>query len=412
MIQNPYAILLLLAAVVAAILGLSRQERAATLFKYMPVPLWCYFIPTLLATFGVVPSDSPLYGGMSQKILPACLFLLLLGSDLPAIVKMSHKALGAMLAGSAGIFIGAAVTFPIFMSLPIAETVRPEIWKGWGCLSATWTGGSANMLAVKEMLQTPETVFSNLIITDTVIAYSWMALLVFLSHYQKAIDRFLKAEPFQFSGSRGKSPISGAGAEAGVGSGTDAKAEAAIEPALRIGPVAILLAAGFAFSLAALKLGALIPLQSKAFSSFSWTIVLATTIPLLLSLTPVKKLEGLGAGRLGTLLLYLLLTSIGARANLTSLTLAPTFIALGILWVTLHGAILMLYGRLARVPVALLASASQANVGGPVSTPLVATVYQKEIAPLGVLMAVLGNIYGTYAGLLMAHICRWFSNLL
>lgn len=406
MIQNPYAILLLLAAVVAAILGLSRQERAATLFKYMPVPLWCYFIPTLLATFGVVPSDSPLYGGMSQKILPACLFLLLLGSDLPSIVKMSHKALGAMLAGSAGIFIGAAVTFPIFMSLPIADTVRPEIWKGWGCLSATWTGGSANMLAVKEMLQTPEAVFSNLIITDTVIAYSWMALLVFLSHYQTSIDRFLKAEPFQFIDSREKN------AEKIPVSGTDAKADAALEPGLRVGAIAVLLAAGFAFSLAALKLGALIPLRSKAFTSFSWAIVLATTIPLLLSLTPVKKLEGLGAGRLGTLLLYLLLTSIGARANLTSLTLAPTFIALGILWVTLHGAILLLYGRLARVPVALLASASQANVGGPVSTPLVATVYQREIAPLGVLMAVLGNIYGTYAGLLMAHICRWFSNLL
>ncbi len=401
MIQNQFPILLLLASVVAAILWTSRIEKAAKIFRYLPVPLWCYFIPTLLATFGIVPPDSPLYGAMSQKILPACLFLLLLGSDLPAIARMSPKALGAMLAGSAGIFLGAAVTFPIFLNLPAAEAVRSEIWKGWGCLSATWTGGSANMLAVKEMVQTPESIFSNLIITDTVIAYGWMALLVFLSEHQARINRFLGAEPLQFMAK-----------DVGPDPDSIASFNAAAGGALRLVPMVLLLALGFGFSFGAVALCKAIPLQSKVFTATSWTIILATTVPLLLSLTPAKKLESIGAGRVGTLLLYLLLTSIGARANLRSLALAPTFIALAILWVSIHGAILLLYGRIARVPVSLLASASQANVGGPVSTPLVATVYQKELAPIGVLMAVLGNIYGTYAGLGMAYVCRWFSNLL
>ncbi len=410
MIQNQFLILLLLAAVVAAILWISRIEAASKVFRYLPVPLWCYFIPTLLATFGVVPPDSPLYGAMSQKILPACLFLLLLGSDLPAILRMSPKALGAMLAGSAGIFLGAGVTFAIFLSLPIAETVRPDIWKGWGCLSATWTGGSANMLAVKEMVGTPESIFANLIITDTVIAYGWMAMLVFASQYQPRINRFLKAEDFRFgrkeSGETGETSKGAGGAEPIENESSE---EAA---ALRPGPVALLLALGFGFSFAAVALCKAIPFQSKVFTANSWAIILATTVPLLLSLTPAKKLETIGSSRVGTVLLYLLLTSIGARANLTSLALAPTFITLGVLWVTIHGAVLLLYGRISHSPAALLASASQANVGGPVSTPLVATVYQKEMAPLGVLMAVLGNIYGTYAGLAMAHICRWFSNLL
>jgi uncharacterized membrane protein len=67
-------------------------------------------------------------------------------------------------------------------------------------------------------------------------------------------------------------------------------------------------------------------------------------------------------------------------------------------------------GRLLKVPMFLIATSSQANIGGVVSAPIIATVYQKSLAPVGLLMGVLGNIIGIYFGLLTAWILSWISN--
>ena len=45
----------------------------------------------------------------------------------------------------------------------------------------------------------------------------------------------------------------------------------------------------------------------------------------------------------------------------------------------------------------------QACVGGYSSAPLVAAIYQPAMAPVGLLLAVLGNVVGTYLGLAVAQ---------
>ena len=67
-------------------------------------------------------------------------------------------------------------------------------------------------------------------------------------------------------------------------------------------------------------------------------------------------------------------------------------------------------GRLLKVPMFLIATSSQANIGGVVTAPIVASVYQKSLAPVGLLMGVLGNIIGIYFGLLTALALSWISN--
>ena len=48
-----------------------------------------------------------------------------------------------------------------------------------------------------------------------------------------------------------------------------------------------------------------------------------------------------------------------------------------------------------------------ANVGGAASAPVVASVYHPAMAPVGVLMAVVGYVIGTYGGLF----CAWLLSL-
>src|SRR5262249_12642382 len=156
---------------------------------YLPSAFWCYFLPMLLATFGILPAQSIVYDFLTTYILSACLILLLLDINLPAILKIGPTALTAMMVGALGIALGAVGAYAIF-----ARWLPPETWKGIGALSASWIGGSANMLAVKEGLHAPDAVFAPMVIVDTVITYSWMGLLVALSSWQDSWDRWVKAD--------------------------------------------------------------------------------------------------------------------------------------------------------------------------------------------------------------------------
>ena len=49
---------------------------------------------------------------------------------------------------------------------------------------------------------------------------------------------------------------------------------------------------------------------------------------------------------------------------------------------------------------------SQANVGGAASAPVVASAFHPSLAPVGVLLAVLGYTLGTYAAYFCAQLMR------
>ena len=159
-----------------------------------------------------------------------------------------------------------------------------------------------------------------------------------------------------------------------------------------------------------LKIGEWLPDLGRIVTSFGWTIIIVSILGIILSLTPLSDLENAGASHIGNFFLYLLLATIGAKANLTSIIYAPVFLLVGICWLAVHAAILFMGGRLLKVPMFLIATSSQANIGCVLSAPIIATVFQKSLAPVGLLMGVLGNIIGIYFGLLTAWALSWISN--
>jgi uncharacterized membrane protein len=66
-----------------------------------------------------------------------------------------------------------------------------------------------------------------------------------------------------------------------------------------------------------------------------------------------------------------------------------------------HATIMIVIAWLIRAPVFFLAVGSQANVGGAASAPIVASAFHPSLAPVGVLLAILGYVLGTYCGLLV-----------
>ena len=107
-----------------------------------------------------------------------------------------------------------------------------------------------------------------------------------------------------------------------------------------------------------------------------------------------------------------MITTMGAGGDLKAIFDAPLLLVVGVVWMSIHISCLLVAMRLLRAPVFLLATGSMGNVGGVVSAPVVAGVFQPALATVGVLMGVLGSLIGTPAGLLCAQLMAWVAKLL
>lgn len=385
MITHPLLIVGVLVAIEALVLGLSRHARTKRYFDLLPAVFWIYFLPMLAATGGLIAPNSPVYGLITTWLLPASLVLLLLPVDLRAILRLGPTALAIFFIGSAGIVAGAVLAFALFKPL-----VGEAFWSGFGALSASWTGGSANLIAVKEALAVPDAVFAPMVIVDTVVPYLWMGIMIALVGLQPAFDRWTRADRAILE-HLGESTL-----------------EHLATSASRRTPAGIGLALGVAFAVggAAHLLARQLPLIKDVVTPYTWTIMLVTLLGLLLSLSPLRKLERSGASRTGYDLLYFVLTAIGAKASLASIGSALLLISAGLLIVAVHVVFSLVGARLLRAPMFLVAAASQANIGGVASAPVVAEVYHPGLASVGLLLAILGNIVGTWLGIFCAQLCR------
>jgi len=384
-ITHPLLIVLVLVGIEALVLWLSRQERTRRGFTLLPPVFWIYFLPMLAATCGLITSKSPVYGLITTWLLPASLVLLLLPVDIRAILRLGPKALAIFFIGAAGIMAGTVISFSLFKSL-----VGHDFWSGFGALSGSWTGGSANMIAVKEALAVPDAIFAPMVIVDTVVPYLWMGILIAMVGLQPAFDRWNRADRAILDHL-----------------GTSAAEHLAASGGRRTpGGIILALAVACAGSGTAHLIARELPQIRDVLTSYTWTIMIVSLIGMVLSFSPARKLERSGATRTGYDLLYFVLTAIGAKASVTSIGSGLTLIAAGLLIVAIHAVVLLIGARLIRAPMFLVAAASQANIGGAASAPVVAEVYHPGLASVGLLLAILGNIVGTWLGIACAQLCR------
>ena len=373
-----------LVLMVIGVLAAQRHLAFTPLFRWLPVPLWCYALPALGVQLGWLPHGHPTYRLLTDTLLPFALGLLLLGTDLPSLLRSGGKLLAAALIGTAGVIAGTPLAAWILRGF-----LPPDAWKGAGALAGTWTGGTMNLLALRSVLKMREELFAPLIVVDAMVAYGWMALLVAASAAQEPLNRWLRISP---------------------AAGAAAIRVPAASPlphqsrALLIGAAA---SAGVAFGSRALAQQ--LPTSGLVSSATGWTILLVTTVTLSLSLFPAIRRLGARGSALGSPVLYLVLAATGSQARLDALLSTPVWIVLGLIVVLVHGGLLLLAGRVFRIPLGLLATASQADIGGVVSAPLVGAVYHQSLVPVGLLLAIAGNALGTYLGLLAATLARWLT---
>jgi uncharacterized membrane protein len=379
LLTDPMVVFAYLASVLGLVFWLSSRPRLARLFRVTPPVIYAYFIPTISTSVGILPPASPVYDWIVRYLLPFALLLLMITVDLKSVAKLGGMALLMVVAGTLGIMIGGPIALLVFGPL-----LPEDAWMGFAALSGSWIGGTANMVAIAESVGTPDAMLGPIIVVDTVVGYGWMGVLLFFSGWQTWYDRRTRARTEALEETNRRL----------------AAAQAHLQP-VSLPWLAAILGVGFAGAVAAVRLGEALPAlgDPTIISHTTWAVLLVVTVGLALSFTPLFRLEEHGASRVGYLALYLLLTAIGARADLRAVLDAPAFFAAGVLWIAVHVSIILLIGRLVRAPLFFMATGSMANVGGPVSAPIVAGVYHPAMAPVGLLMAIVGYVLGIYAGL-------------
>ena len=395
--NNDAIVLGLLVTILAFVFTTARSENKfwKKFYTYIPALLLCYFIPSLFNSFGVIDGDSSkLYFVASGYLLPSSLVLLTISIDLPEIRKLGSKALVMFLTGTVGIVIGGPISVLIvsFISPDTIGGSGPDaIWRGLTTIAGSWIGGGANQAAMKEIFDVGDTIFSSMIAVDVIIANIWLAFLLYGAGISEKIDKWLGADSTSIVQVKEKIQ----------------KYQAQIIKIPDLTDTIQLLAISFGVTAIAHLGSDLItpfikenaPYLSKfsLTSGFFWLIVLSTTIALILSFTKLRMLEGVGASRIGSVFLYILVAIIGMKMNILAIFDKPGLFFIGFIWMLIHSGIMIVVAKLIKAPFFFLAVGSQANVGGAASAPIVASAFHPALAPVGVLLAVLGYALGTYA---------------
>ena len=255
---------------------------------------------------------------------------------------------------------------------------------------------------MKEIFEVGDNLFATMIIVDVVVANIWMGFLLYGANISDKVDRRLKADNSSIETLKTNME----NYQARV-SKIPTTTDSFILMAVAFGGVALahwgadfitqtLLTDSLRASLASANLHSLM-------SHFFWLIVIVTTLGIAISFTRLRALEGVGASRWGSVFIYILVATIGMKMDLGEVWANLGLFAIGIVWMLVHVSLLLFVAWLIKAPFFFVAVGSQANIGGAASAPIVASAFSPALAPVGVLLAVLGYALGTY----FAIVCAW-----
>lgn len=453
LITNDAVVLGVLLAILGLIFHTSSMDSLKKFYKIIPALLLCYFIPSVVTSLGIIAPQwidvegvketlagmghevssitnintlkayvtangigedvygsfigkSKLYFMASRYLLPASLVLLTISISLKEVVKLGPKALIMFFTATIGVIIGGPLAILFFSwASPdlLADVNGSEVWQGLATVAGSWIGGGANQTAMKELYEVNDDLFSIMITVDVLVAEVWMAFLLIGVANAKKIDKYFKADSSAVENLKNKMH--------------EFSKKTARIPSFN--DFIMILMIGFGITglshLLAEYIGPWVEEKAPGLSDFGltstffWLIVLATTFGIALSFTKARNYEGAGASKIGSVFIYILVATIGMKMDITAIADNLGIFAIGGVWMLFHVGLLFLVGKLVKAPFFFLAVGSKANIGGAASAPVVAGAFHPSLAPVGVLLAVLGYALGTYGAILCAVMMQWVS---
>ncbi|AJI45951.1 DUF819 family protein [Francisella tularensis subsp. novicida] len=376
--------LLLLCSVIVLISDKSKSK----LFEYFPAIVIIYFVIVLLSACGFWDTKSTeiiqTRSQLQDLILPIMLFLMLIRCDIRMVIKLGRKLLIAFFGASISIIIAFVI-----MHLTIGRYISPDAWKGFSALSASWMGGTGNMVAVKQALATPDNQMGYILLTDSISYTIWFAFLFALISRANIFDKWTKAgcieehirnvnidDPYHLKGE------------------------------INFVGIFLLIAIAFTATDIATILSNYLPV-TELISAKTWTILLVTLFGFLGAMTPIAKIRS--DSIIASIFLYFLVALIASGSSFKGFSEAPIYIVCGLMVLVIHAILMVIIAKIFRLNLAMCSIASLANIGGIAGAPILASAYTRSLVSIAVVMALLGFLVGTQGGLIVAKILSGFA---
>lgn len=343
-----------------------------------------------LSNIGVTPIESPVYDDVWGYIVPMAIPLLLFQCNIKKIGRESGRLLVLFILSSlgtfAGVFIGFYLLYPFMPDLGIVSTM----------FAGTYVGGSVNFAAMADSFGASGELASAAVVADNLL----MALYFFVLMAIPAIRFFRKKFPHPLLDQ----------VEAGQNNGISAYwqpkeislKDISFDIAAAVTIVAVSSAVADWFT-GAIPTGNILCsilnslLGNKYLVMTTLTMGCATLAPHIFGTAP-------GANEIGTFLIYIFFTVIGAPASIAKLlTESPLLLVYALIVVASNMVISFGFGKLFHFNLEEIILASNANIGGPTTATAMAISqgWGQLVGPImlvGTLGYVLGNYYGILAG--------------
>lgn len=380
MIQNAWSYIGLL-LLCAGLFPFLEKRMAWRIFKVLPPIVLTYLAVTALSAAGFWQATAEMTAARKQILewlLPALMFLLLVNCDIKAILALGPRILLGFLCATISILLAFLAVFAL-----LRQWLPSDSWQVLSSVSGGWIGGTANMVAVSQAVGIRPESMANALITDAICYAVWVLILFASVPLQTRFNQW------------NRSVVMADRLDA-----HNPRQIAAAEP-LDAGLILLWLGLGLVVGNFAKGVAALLP-ASPVLSISSWTMLLATAFGLAASFTPLRRLAGSMA--VSNALLAVVVAALASGADFSGMGQAPLYLLCGFLVLAIHALLMFVAARLFKFDLALCGIASLANIGGVASAPLLAATYAPVLAPVGVLLAMLGYLLGTGGGLLLARI--------
>jgi len=360
------------------------KKTSWKIFDFLPAIIWIFITPIFLSNLNVIPRETPVYDTFKSFAVPLFIVLMLLNIDIRESLKVAWRGVGVLVFGAFGIAIGAAVAFYLFKSgLP------PNSWSGFGALAGSWIGGTGNLAAVAESLDTPSEMVGIVVLVDNFVYVFYFPIILTCKKWNPAFSRFTGAASDTRTHSSEREEAS-------------SKAKKTVQP-VHFSNILTLLGFGFSAILLSNFIASLLPSLEPVLTEKTWAMLLVTTIGIILSSTSLKSVPG--SESVSMAFVYVYMTMIGASADLTQLAGAQWFLVAGFACIFFHFLFIALSARLFRVDISMAAVASAAAVGGAASAPVAAGYHSEQLVPVSIMLALIGYALGNYLGVGTAYLC-------
>jgi uncharacterized membrane protein len=395
-ITSPAGVMTVLVAVVSFWFWLEKKSRWK-LFNYLPPLIFIYATPVVLSNTGLIPYASAAYDFLRHYGLPIFICLMLIKVDVLGAARIMGKGVLVMLLGSVGVVLGGFLAFALGQSITTPESwplhfpLPKDSWKAFGTLSGSWIGGTGNMTAAHAALEGNAEHLTMAAAADQMVYLVWLPLLLGSRAFAAKFNRWMRVPADRLA------LMDQAAAD------HDNKEHA---PTMTQLLYLALVALGFTW--VSLELSDVLPPVAiggaTVISASTWLILLVTTLALIASTTPIRRLPG--AHPIAMAIIYVYVARIGATMDLSSASLETmgAFVLMAYVWIFIHGLFILAGAWLFRVDVHTLAIASAANIGGAASAPIVAAHHRESLVPASILMAMIGYAWGNYLAILTGRL--------